>query len=426
MEKREFPGLRETIYTETLPNGLKIRVVPKQGFSKMYAFFATNFGSIDTSFVLDGKEYTSPDGVAHYLEHKMFDTREGNALQLLSRTGASPNAFTSYNVTAYYFSCTDYFEQNLRTLLSFVSEGYFTDESVEKERGIIAQEIKMYEDNPGSRVDENLFRAMYLNHPVRVPIAGTVESIQDITPQVLYDCHRAFYDPSNMVLCVAGDVDPQRVIEIAGEVLPKEPGGVSGRNYGPQEPDSVKQHEISEEMDVSMPMFAIGFKCPCIPEGQERLRHVLMGDLAAEVLCGESSALYQRLYEEGLIDSGFSVGYGAIKGLAVMSMSGDSDDPHGVLSAILEEAQRIAREGVDEGLLRRLIRSALGRRIRGLDSFDGLCYQLALSEFDGYDYFAFQQIYENVTAEDIRQLIQQEVVARQAVLSVIYPRKGEE
>lgn len=426
MEKREFPGLRETVYTDTLPNGLKIRVVPKEGFSKMYAFFATNYGSIDTSFVLDGKEYTSPDGVAHYLEHKMFDTKDGNALQTLSRTGASPNAFTSYNVTAYYFSCTDFFEENLRTLLSFVSEGYFTDESVEKERGIIAQEIKMYEDNPGSRVDENLFRAMYHHHPVRVPIAGTVESIQDITPQVLYDCHRAFYDPSNMVLCVAGDVDPQQVSEIAAEVLPKLPGGVSGRSYGPQEPDSVKQHEISEEMDVSMPMFAIGFKGPCIPEGPERLRHGILGDLAAEVLCGESSALYQRLYEEGIIDSGFSVGYGAIKGLAVMSMSGDSDDPHGVLDAILEEAQRIVREGVDEELLRRLIRSALGRRIRGLDSFDGLCYQLALSEFDSYDYFAFQQIYENVTSEDILQLIAREVVPEQAVISIIYPRKGEE
>lgn len=250
MIERIFPGLGEKIYEDTLPNGLRIKVVPKRGFARSYAFFATDYGSMDTRFRLDGKDYVSPDGVAHYLEHKMFDMPDGNALQKMSQTGASPNAFTSYNITAYHFSCTSMFEENFRTLLQFVSQGYFTQESVEKERGIIAQEIKMYADNPASRVDENLFCAMYRNHPIRVPVAGTVESIQDITAQTLIDCHRAFYDPSNMVLCVVGDVDPRQIHDIALEILPKAPGGASERDYGEKEPAAPNQHTITQEMEV--------------------------------------------------------------------------------------------------------------------------------------------------------------------------------
>lgn len=425
MEKLTFPRLEQTIYTETLPNGLVLRVIPKPGFAKKYAFFAANYGSMDTCFTLDGQEMRSADGVAHYLEHKMFDTEDGNALQKLSATGASPNAFTSYHMTAYYFECTETFQENLRMLLSFVSRPYFTQESVDKEQGIIGQEIKMYEDNPGSRLGENLFRAMYRHHPLRVPIAGTVESIADITAQMLYDCHRAFYDPSNMALCVAGDVDPEVVKRIALEILPEKPGGVSARNYGPQEPELPAQHYIEQEMEVSMPMFAIGFKCPEIPEGEDRLQQELLGDLAAELLCGESSPLYQRLYEQGLIDSGFSVGYEIIKGMPNISMSGDSDDPKAVLEAILTEADRIGAEGADEALFQRLKRSSMGRRIRGLDSFDGMCYRLASGVFDGYNYYAFPEIYESITADAVRDMIRRRIVREQAVLSVIIPKQKE-
>ena len=426
MNERFFENLGERVYEDTLPNGLRIKVVPKRGFARSYAFFATNYGSMDTRFQLDGKPYVSPDGVAHYLEHKMFDMPDGNALQKLSQTGASPNAFTSYNITAYHFSCTSEFEENFRTLLQFVSQGYFTQESVEKERGIIAQEIKMYADNPGSRVDENLFRAMYQNHPIRVPVAGTVESIQDITAKTLQDCHRAFYDPSNMVLCVVGDVDPQMIRETAMEILPKEPGGASDRDYGEKEPRAPFMHTITQEMEVSMPMFSVGFKGAEIPRGTQRLRQEIIGDLAGEILCGESSSLYQSLYESGLIDPGFGVSYSLVRELSMLCLGGDSMDPQAVLDAVLEEAKRIVREGVDEELFLRLKRSAVGRRIRGLDSFEGLCYRLALSDFDGYDYFTFPELYESITAEDVRQLIAREVTPEQAVLSVILPKPREE
>lgn len=426
MNERIFPGLGEKIYEDTLPNGLRIKIVPKRGFARSYAFFATDYGSMDTRFRLDGKDYVSPDGVAHYLEHKMFDMPDGNALQKMSQTGASPNAFTSYNITAYHFSCTSMFEENFRTLLRFVSQGYFTQESVEKERGIIAQEIKMYADNPASRVDENLFCAMYRNHPVRVPVAGTVESIQDITAQTLIDCHRAFYDPSNMVLCVVGDVDPRQIHDIALEILPKVPGGASERDYGEKEPAAPDQHTITQEMEVSMPMFSVGFKGAEVPKGPQRLRQEIIGDLAGEILCGESSRLYQEMYESGLIDPGFGVSYSLVRELSMLCLGGDSDNPQAVLDAVLQEAQRVVKEGVDEELFLRLKRSAVGRRIRGLDSFEGLCYRLALSDFDGYDYFTFPALYESITAEDVRQLIAREITPEQAVLSVILPKTREE
>lgn len=426
MNERIFENLGERAFEDTLPNGLRIKVVPKRGFARTYAFFATNYGSMDTRFQLDGKPYVSPDGVAHYLEHKMFDMPDGNALQKMSATGASPNAFTSYNLTAYHFSCTSEFEENFRTLLQFVSQGYFTQESVEKERGIIAQEINMYADNPGSRVDENLFRAMYQNHPIRVPVAGTVESIQEITAQTLIDCHRAFYDPSNMVLCVVGDVDPQMIRETALEILPKVPGGASERDYGAKEPAAPLMHTITQEMEVSMPMFSVGFKGTEIPKGPQRLRQEIIGDLAGEILCGESSRLYQSLYESGLIDPGFGVSYSLVRELSMLCLGGDSENPQAVLDAVLEEAQRIVKEGVDEALFLRLKRSAVGRRIRGLDSFEGLCYRLALSDFDGYDYFTFPELYESITAEDVRQLIAREITPEQAVLSIILPKTREE
>ena len=426
MNERIFPGLGEKIYEDTLPNGLRIKVVPKRGFARSYAFFATDYGSMDTRFRLDGKDYVSPDGVAHYLEHKMFDMPDGNALQKMSQTGASPNAFTSYNITAYHFSCTSMFEENFRTLLQFVSQGYFTQESVEKERGIIAQEIKMYADNPASRVDENLFCAMYRNHPIRVPVAGTVESIQYITAQTLIDCHRAFYDPSNMVLCVVGDVDPRQIHDIALEILPKVPGGASERDYGEKEPAAPNQHTITQEMEVSMPMFSVGFKGAEVPKGPQRLRQEIIGDLAGEILCGESSRLYQEMYESGLIDPGFGVSYSLVRELSMLCLGGDSENPQAVLDAVLQEAQRVVKEGVDEELFLRLKRSAVGRRIRGLDSFEGLCYRLALSDFDGYDYFTFPTLYESITAEDVRQLIAREITPEQAVLSVILPKNREE
>ena len=223
MIKHIYERIGETVYEETLENGLHVFVFPKPEFGKCYAFFATRYGGMDTRFQLDGQWLDTPMGIAHYLEHKMFDTPDGgNALQTLSATGASPNAFTSTAITGYHFECTDQFWENLKTLLTFVSVPYFTKESVEKEQGIIGQEIRMIEDQPGWQAYHLLLEAMYQHHPVRNSVAGSVESISHITAETLYHCHEAFYTPSNMVLCVAGNVDPEMVCQMARDILPQE------------------------------------------------------------------------------------------------------------------------------------------------------------------------------------------------------------
>ena len=258
MEKLEFARVGETMYHEKLENGLNVFVFPKPDFQKGYAFFATNYGGMDMRFCLGGEWHDTPAGVAHYLEHKMFDTQEGNALQDLAANGASPNAFTSNDITGYYFDSTEKFEENLRILLSFVSVPWFTQESVDKERGIIGQEIGMYDDDPDWKVFINLMTALYQNHPIRVNVAGSVESISHITADTLYACHKAFYDPANMVLCVAGPVDPERICQVAREILPKEAGPIAVKDYGEREAPQAAQNYIEERMEVSAPLFKMG------------------------------------------------------------------------------------------------------------------------------------------------------------------------
>ncbi len=423
MIKKEFPRLGECYYEEVLPNGMLLRIVPKRNFAKKYAFLAVNFGAIDTAFTLDGKKYRVPDGIAHYLEHKMFDLPDENAMNLFAANGGSPNAFTSYSMTAYYFSCTENFDENLRTLLKMVQTPYFTDESVEKERGIIAQEIRMYEDSPDSRLYEDLFANVFANHPVRVPIAGTVESIEKITAQMLYDCYNAFYQPANMMLCIAADVDEEHICSLVKELTPQTAKSVPVRDYGAAETMQCIRERSERTMTVSMPAFSIGFKCEGPAGGEDVMRSEIVGDIAAEILCGEASALYSRLYAEGLIDAGFSAGYEEVKGACMLSAGGDSRDPDAVYHAIENEAERISREGFDLSQFERLKKSALGRRTRDLDGFESVCYRNCAYRFDGMDYFRFPEIYTSVTPEMVLEFIKRVIKPERASMSIILPKE---
>ena len=421
MIRKDFPALREHYFEETLDNGLVVRVIPRPGFAKKFAFLATDFGSIDMKFAFDGREYEVPAGVAHYLEHKMFDLPEGNAMEIYAKYGGSNNAFTNYTMTAYYVECTECFEENLQTLLRMVTTPYFTEESVEKERGIIEQEIRMYEDSAGSACFENLLAAMYENHPARIPICGTVGSIAQITPEILYACHRAFYDPANMMLCVVGDVDAARVIDMAREFTPAGTQQRAVRRYGPQETMHCPQTLVRRQMEVSMPTFAIGFKCPPAGEGMEAERQELIGDMAAELLTGESSALYQRLYEQGVIDGDFSSEFEHMKGLALLIAAGDSDTPEQVLDEILAEARRVETEGIDRAQFERLRKSMLGRRTRDLDSFEGMCYEMCGCGFEGAEYLEYPAVFRMVTPEDVELFIRENVIKERAAISIVEP-----
>ena len=426
MVKREYPRIGETVFEEVLDNGLHVFVFPKQEFGKCFAFFATRYGGMDTRFQLGGRWLDTPMGIAHYLEHKMFDTPEGNALQTLSAAGASPNAFTSTDITGYHFECTDRFWENLRTLLTFVSVPYFTEESVAKEQGIIAQEIRMYEDNPSWQVYHMLMENLYVHNPVRNSVAGSVESIAEITAETLYHCHNAFYTPSNMVLCVAGDVDPEAVCALAREILPGEKKPAIPRDTGADEPMTPGGAYSERTMAVATPLFQMAFKVKPGADGPSRLRQKLLGDLASEALMGSSSPLYSRLYTQGLINASFYCGYSDDPGAAFLILGGESKDPAAVREAILEEAARVDREGLDEGLFRRLKKSAYGAYVRGLNSFENLCVSQARACFAGQDPWTFPELYDGMTRRDAEDFLRTWLRPEQATLSVIRPEEAGE
>ena len=423
----DYPRLDERLYRQKLSNGLTVMVVPRPGFTRKLAYFVTDFGSIHTDFKLEGREIHVPAGIAHFLEHKMFDLPGDRDVSAeLAALGAGTNAFTSYDMTAYYITCTENFEPALRLLLEFVSTPYFTEESVQKEIGIIDQEIGMNEDAPETKSFEWLMQNMYRNHPIRVPILGTCESIREITPQMLYDCHRAFYTPGNMILCVVGDVDPDRIAEIAEEMLGTAPRPVGEKLRDWQEDMTVADAQTEAEMDIAMPMFQIGFKCEPTGYGEGAIRQEIVGDLAAEALFGESSELYLRLYEEGLIDSSFGGGFETIDGMAMLLCSGDSDDPEAVREAVLARAETLAQTGVSGEDFRRMKRSAFGRRVRDLDSFDSTCFRLCAYKLSDYDYFDFPALYERIEKEEIQEFLRRVVRPERCSLSVINPLNEEE
>ncbi len=424
MTKLEYPRIGETMYHEVLENGLNIFVSPKPDYGKSYAFFATNYGGMDMRFELDGCRHDTPAGVAHFLEHKMFDTKDGNALQDLAANGASPNAFTSNAITGYYFESTEKFEENLRILLSFVSVPWFTKESVDKEQGIIAQEIRMIEDNPDWRVFMNMMAGLYKNHPVRTSVAGTVESISHITADTLYACHKAFYDPANMVLCVAGNVDAQQVCRIAREILGPQSGLEVKRDYGEEEPACAAQSRVEVNMEVSTPIFQIAYKGDPVPEGPDTLRAQLLGELAMEALAGHSSPLYARLYEQGLVNSEFVCGCELYPGCLFLYAGGESRDPDAVAQLLKEEAEQIARAGIDEELWVRLKKAAYGSRVRALNSFENICVGQAQSFFSGADALTFPEAFDSIQRQDARRLIADWVTDQRTTISVVRPKEG--
>ncbi len=426
MEKKYYPQLKETVYEATLDCGLKVILVPRPGFRKKLAYFATNFGAIDTRFMLDGREVRVPEGIAHFLEHKMFDMPDRDINEEFAALGAFPNAFTSYHMTAYQFSCTDNFFESLRLLLEFVSTAYFTKESVDKEQGIIGQEISIYRDNPEARAFENLAKISYSKHPIREPILGTVESIAKITPEMLHLCHKAFYHPANMLLCIIGDVDPQELCRVAQECLPpkERPNASLLRDW--QEPIEPVQEKFYDHMEVALPVVNIGFKCEPVGEGMEMLRREIVGDLAAEALLGESSELYLELYEKNIINTEFGVGFDTMDGMAQLTISCEGWKAGHILNEVCKRAKVLAENGIAEGDFLRMKRSAMGRRIRGLDRFDGTNFRVCAYYFSNLDYFRFPEAYQQVTREEVEEFIGRVITRERATLSVVLPIDKEE
>ena len=422
MQKTEYPSIGETLYRDTLPNGLRISVVTKPGYTRCFAFFATNYGGADRRFRLGGEYIDTPMGVAHVLEHKMFDMPDGdNALSTLAANGAQPNAYTASGITAYHFESTANFDENLRVLLRFVSTPYFTDESVAKEQGIIGQEIRMCEDDPDYVIYNELMRCLYDHHPVRDSVAGTIESIAEITPQTLYDCHKIFYNPGNMALTVVGDVDPEAVRAAAVEILPAEAGEIPGRDYGTPEAPAPVRTRFSRAMEVSAPQFLIGAKLAPAEGGDALLRQKLLSGMALNYLYSQSSPFYSRLYQQGLLNTDFFVDTDDAANTSTLFAGGESRDPEAVFTAFAAEAKKAADEGLDPAYFSRMKKAAYGARVRALSSFSGLCAALADAEFGGYRCLDSFAVSESITAEELRGFIRENLSEERLAMSVITP-----
>lgn len=413
--------LNEKILYTRHKSGLDIYIAPKPGYSSQYAIFGTKYGSIDNHFRFDGEDITVPEGIAHYLEHKLFESEDGDAFSRYAKTGASANAYTSFDKTCYLFSSTSRFKDSLEILLDFVQHPYFTEQTVQKEQGIIGQEIKMYDDSPDWRVLFNLLGALYHTHPVKIDIAGTVESISHITPELLYKCYGAFYNLSNMLLCVSGDIDPNDVLEVADRVIKdSEPKKVESI-FAP-EPDTIVKARVEQQLSVSVPMFNFGFKDKPV-SGREAARSEALTDIVLEVVCGEASPLYRRLYDSGLISVDFSKQYFSGRSFASVIFGGESHQPDKVAEEIIKETNRLKKEGMNRDDFEAAKRTVYGRLAASFDSVENIANNIAACRF--MDYQPFDVIDEAANAEynSAQERLAEIFSEERCALSVISPIK---
>lgn len=423
MESIHYDNLQETLYYEVMDNGLHVYVLPKPGFQKTYATFATKYGSVDNHFKVEGESETRvPDGIAHFLEHKMFEEPEGDIFAKFASNGASANAFTSFDQTVYLFSATENIHENLETLINFVQNPYFTDQNVEKEKGIIGQEINMYQDNPDWRVYFGLIEAMYKVHPVHIDIAGTVESIGTITKEDLYTCYNAFYHPSNMLLFVVGGVDPVETMNLirsnqAGKSYEKQ--GSIERIFDP-EPQGVEEKRRESRLAVSLPKCLFGFKEKQVGlTAEEQLRRDLTTKLMMDLLFGSSTELYQQLYDEDLISDSFGHEYNSSPQYAFSAVGGDTKDPDQLLERIRTEVNKLKATGFQASDFERARKKKMGGYLRMLNSPENIAHEFTRYQFRGADFFKVLPVYESITIDDVNRRLQEHIDWDQLAVSIV-------
>lgn len=425
--KQEDTALKECLYTAVHDSGLKIAIMPKQGYSKSYAIFGTHFGSVDNLFCAPGKteKMAIPDGIAHFLEHKLFEQPDGsNVFESYAKHGANANAYTSFHVTAYLFESTQDVEENLDILLDFVQKPYFTDENVAKEQGIIGQEIGMYDDDPDWQLMMGFLGGMFHEHPVRIDIAGTVESISKITKETLYDCYHTFYNLSNMCLFIIGDVDPEKLAGFIDErLLQKEKAeGEIKRFYG-NEPLSVYQKDVRKKLDVSVPMFMLGFKDPdCGYDGKELLKKDLELSIICELLFGKTSPLYTELYEGGYILGGMDSETACEVLYGYVSLSGESRQPEKVRELVFKGIKKVQEEGLCASDVERVRRAMTGQYIRQFNNLNAVAHQYIAQVFNDISLFDFPSVMEEITLDGLNKRLRSYFDPERSVLSVIEPQ----
>lgn len=401
-------------------SGLTVLLCPMEGYASSYALFGTNLGSVDQTFKRDTeREYTTlPHGVAHFLEHKMFEKEYGDAFSLFARTGACANAYTSFDRTCYLFSATDRLEENLGYLLDFVQDPYFTPQTVEKEQGIIGQEIKMYDDDPNWRVYFNLLQALYQNHPVRIDIAGTVESISHITSDLLYQCYYNFYNLNNMVLSVAGNLTVSQVEQVLEKHI-KPVAPVTVDRLTVEEPEEIASPLVRQTLSVAIPLFQIGFKGRPL-EGKAQLRQELMDDILLEAVFGETSPFYRRLYQQGLINQTFESEIFSGRGYYSLLFAGESRQPLEVQKQLLAELEQYP-DGISPQAFQRCKRLFYGRQVRGMNSVENVASSMLNAAFSGVGLFDALTLLEDLTLEEVNARLPEIFRPDRCALSIIDP-----
>ena len=421
----ESSKIKEKAYVEKLENGMQVIIIPKQHTKKKYVIWGTHFGSIDNHFIMPktGEEVYIPDGVAHFLEHKMFEQPDGtNSLDTLMALGIDANAYTTNDHTAYLFECTDHFEEGLNELMDYVQHPYFTDENVEKEKGIIGQEIKMYDDDPGWQLYMNALDCMYKENPIKIDIAGTIESISKIDPDVLYKCYNTFYHPSNMTMVICGDFEPKKLLEeIKKRLLPKENQADIKRIYTAKE-EKINMPEKITKMEVSIPIFMIAYKD--IENNQEAAikKHIAI-EILLNIIIGKSSKLYKKLYEEGLLLAQPDFDYEFTAQYAHILISGTSKEPKKVVQKITDKIEQLKQQGLNNEEFERARRKLYGDYVIEYNSVANIARMFLVDTMKKVQSFDYIEEFETVTKEYTQNVLNEMFKNKNKVLSIIEPNK---
>lgn len=407
----------DSYYKIDHPTGLTIYVYPKEGYNSAYAIFGTKYGSINTKFSVDGGDrITVPDGIAHYLEHKLFESEEGDAFARYAKTGANANAYTSFEKTCYLFSCTDKFDESLEILLDFVQDPYFTAQTVAKEQGIIGQEIKMYDDSPEWRVMFNMLEGMYKNHPVKIDIAGTVDTIAEITAEKLYEVYNVFYNLNNMVLCVSGNVTVEQVLKTANKMLKKSENH-DIKNYFEEEPYEICEPYVEQSFPVSMPIFNLGFKE--LADSLLDVKKLAYTDILLAMIASQTSQLYRELLDNNLINSSFSYELFEGPGYCSVIFGGESRAPKQAAEIIKQYISKLKKDGLEKSDFEISKKSVYGDAVSALNSVSSISNAIADYHFNGNELFSYIDAIADATFNDISNRLSEMLDVNNCTLSVV-------
>ena len=421
MQVIENLKVKEKLYIDKLENGLTVMIIPKKGIQKKYIIWGTNYGSNDSTFIVPGEQKVTevPKGVAHFLEHKMFEQENGrNSLDVLTALGVNANAYTTNNHTAYLYECTDNFYEALDEFMDYVQHPYFTDENVEKEKGIIGQEIMMYDDYPEWKVYLNALDAMYYKNPVKLDITGTIETISHIDKEILYKCYNTFYNPSNMAMVISGDFEPEKLLEeIKKRLIDKEPNGEIKRIFE-EEPVEIVKQKIEQKMKVSKPLYTIGIKD--IPsEEKERVKKHIAIEILLNILVGASSQLYKELYDSGNTYYSPSIDYDFDKTYAHILISGQSNNPEELYEKFKTQVSKFIEKGINDDDFNRTRKMIYGEYVKGYDDVTNISRMFLSDYFKGINSLEYIEEIETINVEYLNQVLKDVFKQEKMILSVI-------